>query len=226
MLGCLAALCLGLGGARTAVAVEDAAAPDPPPAAAAPATQPLTGPFLQGTQLQPGEPGYKSPAIGAGWSFGATLLPAIIGGFAARAQSELTMWIGFGLIVSGQSFGPSAGFWYANERARFTWERFALTLGAFGAALYPLYAYTGHLNDYNSGLAAGLVVLAVSAEAGALALAAWDLSLLGEVIDRHNFRPAKPPATTPERSGVGARIGALVPFAVPHGGGVSVGGLF
>ncbi|HEY3353967.1 MAG TPA: hypothetical protein VGQ83_12015 [Polyangia bacterium] len=197
-----------------------AAEPEVPPGplAVPAASQPLG--IVPGKTLQPGEPGYKSPAVAAGWSFGATLLPIIVGGFAVRAQSEVARWIGFGLIVGGQSFGPSAGFWYADERPRFTLERFGLTLAAFGAAIYPLYAYTGSLTDYNSGLAAGLTIVAVVAEAVALSLAAWDMTLLGDSVERHNFKPTPPAASRPR-----ARL-HLAPLLAPGAGGVMLGGLF
>jgi hypothetical protein len=191
--------------------------PSTPGAASMPA------PLQLGRQLQPGEPGYKSPAVGAGWSFGATLLPAIFGGFATRAQAEATMWVGFGLIVAGQSLGPSAGYWYANERARFTLHRSLLTVAAFGAAVYPLYAYNGRFDSYNGGLAAGLTIVAAVAEACALALAAWDLSMLGETIERHNFRPL--PRPKPPKSGTAQSRIWLSPLGLKGGGGIVLGGM-
>jgi hypothetical protein len=187
----------------------------PPGPFAPPASQPLG--ILPGKTLQPGEPGYKSPAVAAGWSFGATLLPIIVGGFAARAQSEAARWLGFGLIVAGQSIGPSTGYWYAGQKARFTWERFALTMGAFGAGIYPLYAYTGGINNYHSGLAAGLTIVAVIAEAGALSFAAFDMMTLSETVERQNFKPATP-ASRPRVS--------VAPLLAPGAGGVMLGGAF
>jgi hypothetical protein len=201
---------------------------EPDPAVVAPASQPLLpGSIVPGKTLQPGEPGYKSPAVAAAWSFATTLLPLIVGGFAVRAQSQVAMWTGFGLIVGAQSFGPTAGYWYANERARFTFARFGLTMAAFGAAIYPLYAYTGQLDSYSSPLAASLTVLAVITEAVALSLAAWDMSSLGETIERHNFKPGAPPASAPSapRARAGVRLG-LAPVLMAGGGGLALGGRY
>ncbi|MBI5482029.1 MAG: hypothetical protein HY906_24450 [Deltaproteobacteria bacterium] len=211
------------------VPVEPAA---PPPAAAAtatpplvtPASQPLAEPLLKGKSLQPGERGHKSLAWAAAWSFGSTLLPVLMGGFLTRSQQDDVMWTGLGLIAAAQSFGPSAGYWYARERARFTWYRLALSGIALAAAGYPLYAYTGRLESYNSGGAAALVTLAVVAEAVTLALAAWDLSLLGDAVERHNERPVRPPASQPLK--VRAAAPMVAPVVVPGGGGVGLTGWF
>jgi uncharacterized membrane protein YidH (DUF202 family) len=205
---------------------EIAASPAPLPtaaAAAAPASQPLLVPLVKGKTLQPGEPGYKSPAVAAAWSFGTTLLPVIVGGFMVRAQSQAVMWVGFTLIVGGQSLGPAAGYWYAGEKARFTWHRLALTVGAFGAAIYPLYAYTGRFDSYNTGGAAALMTIAIIAEGAALSLAAWDLSLLGDAIERHNYRPAP---TQGRPKPVRAGLPVVAPLALPGGGGVGIAGRF
>jgi hypothetical protein len=219
--------------ARPAAAEEAPLEPAPPPTAAAatagpllmvPASQPLAQPLLKGKSLQPGERGYKSMAWAAAWSFGATLLPVVLGGFLTRSQSDGVMWTGLGMIAAAQSFGPSAGYWYAKEKARFTWYRLALSGVALAAAGYPLYAYTGRLDSHNSGGAVALVIIAVVAEAAALALAAWDLTLLGDAVDRHNERPMLPPASQPQQ----ARAAALMvtPVVVPGGGGMGLTGRF
>jgi hypothetical protein len=199
-----------------------AATVGPPPAV--PASQPLAEPLLKGKSLQPGERGYKSLAWAAAWSFGVTLLPVVMGGFLTRSQSDGVMWTGLGLIAAAQSFGPSAGYWYAQERPRFTWYRLALSGIALAAAGYPLYAYTGRLESYNGGAAAALVTIAVVAEAVTLALAAWELSLLGDAVDQHNERPLRSPGSQPQKLRAAGPV--VAPLLVPGGGGVAVGGRF
>lgn len=223
------ALVAALALARTATAQEVPLAPAPLPAAAAataappapapPASQPF-GPLLRGKSLQPGERGYKSLAWAAAWSFGITLLPVVMGGFLSSNPKDGVMWTGLGLIAAAQSFGPSAGFWYAQEKPRFTWYRLALSGIALAAAGYPLYAYTGRLDHYNSGGAATLVTIAIVAEAACLALAAWDLSNLGDAVERHNERSARMPTSQPRAQA------AVAPVFVPGGGGVSLVGRF
>jgi hypothetical protein len=199
-----------------------AATAAPPPGA--PASQPFTGPLLKGKSLQPGERGYKSLAWAAAWSFGVTLLPVVMGGFLTNNPKDGVMWTGLGLIAAAQSFGPSAGYWYAREQPRFTWYRLALSGIAVAAAGYPLYAYTGRLDHYNGGAAAALVTIAIVAEAVTLALAAWDLSLLGDAVERHNERPARVPASQPRK--VRALAPVVAPVPLPGGGGLAVGGSF
>jgi hypothetical protein len=224
-----AGLVLLLALARPAAAQEVPLAPSPPetaaeattaPPAAAPASQPPEPPLLKTKILQPGEKGYKSLAWAAAWSFGVTILPVVMGGFLSSNPKDSAMWTGLALIAGAQSFGPSAGYWYAGEKPRFTWYRLALSLVALAAAGYPLYAYTGRLSHYNSGGAATLVSIAIAAEAVTLGLGLWDLMLLGEAVDRRNERPIRP-ATQPQP----ARA-AVTPVALPGGGGVSVLGWF
>jgi hypothetical protein len=219
---------LALASARPAVAQEVATAPPPlptaavsgaPPPAAAPESQPLAPPLLRTKSLQPGERGYKSLAWAAAWSFGITILPVVMGGFLTNNPKDGIMWTGFGLIAAAQSFGPSAGFWYAGEKPRFTWWRLALSGIALAAAGYPLYAYTGRIDQYNTSGAAALVAIAIAAEAATLALAAWDLSHLGEAVERHNERPVKPASQPRLRA-------AVAPIGVPGGGGLGVLGRF
>jgi hypothetical protein len=212
------ALGLALAVARPAAAQEVAAPAEAPPASA-PASAPLEPPLLKTKTLQPGERGYKSLAWAAAWSFGITLLPVVMGGFLANNPKDGVKWTGLGLIAAAQSLGPSAGFWYAGEKPRFTWWRLALSGIALAAAGYPLYAYTGRFDHYNTGGAAALVSIAIAAEAAALALAAWDLSHLGEAVDRHNERPVKPASPPRVRA-------AVAPVGVPGGGGVGVLGSF
>jgi hypothetical protein len=219
--------------ARPAAAEEIPAEPAPLPTAgaatAAPpasqaASQPLVEPLFKGKSLQPGEKGYKSLAWAAAWSFGVTLLPVIMGGFLTSNPKDGVMWTGLGLIAAAQSFGPSAGYWYAKEQPRFTWYRLALSGIAIAAAGYPLYGYTGRLASYNSGAAAALVTIAIVAEACVLGLAAWDLSLLGDAVERHNERPVKTPATQPRK--VKAAAPMVAPVVIPGGGGVGLTGWF
>jgi hypothetical protein len=222
--------CLALAGAlasaRPAVAQEVTADPSPPAsaptatsAAEATASQPF-GPLLRGKSLQPGERGYKSLAWAAAWSFGITILPVVMGGFLANNPNNGVMWTGLSLIAAAQSFGPSAGYWYAHEQPRFTWWRLALSAVALAAAGYPMYAYTGRLDHYNKGGAAALSAIAVAAEAAAVALAVWDLMNLGETVERHNEQPLRTPPPKPRRAA------APAPILVPGGGGVGVMGWF
>ena len=187
-----------------------------------PASQPDIGPLLRGKSLQPGDKGYKSHAWAAAGSFGGTLLPVLLGGFLTRSQSDAVMWTGVTMIALGQSFGPSVGYWYARERPRFTFHRLGLSALAVAAAGYPIYAYTGRLESYNSAGAAVLTVFAVAAESVTLALAVWDLSLLGETIERHNERPL---TTSRLRGGTGG-LTAVAPVVFPGGMGMSVAGAF
>ena len=222
-------LALSLAFVRTAAAEEAPAAPAPLPTAAAataapPASAPASQPFvplLKGKSLQPGERGYKSLAWAAAWSFGITILPVVMGGFLSNNPSDGVMWTGLGLIAAAQSFGPSAGYWYAHEKPRFTWWRLVLSGIALAAAGYPMYAYTGRLAHYNAGGAAALVAIAIAAEAATLALAAWDLSHLGDAVEQHNERPLRTPASQPR-----PRTAAVAPIVVPGGGGVGVMGWF
>jgi len=216
-----------------ASAQEISAAEAPPPAAGAatapppfavPESQPAPVGLLRGKSLQPGEPGYKSLAWAAAWSFGVTLMPVVMGGFLTRSRQDGVMWTGLGMIAAAQSFGPSAGYWYAGERPRFTWYRLALSGIALAAAGYPLYAYTGRLDSYNGGAAAALVTIAVAAEAVTLGLAAWELSLLGDAVERHNERPVRPPASRPSQRR--ASLPMVAPFFVPGGGGAGLTGRF
>jgi len=194
------------------------------PPSAVPESQPIMGPLLRGKSLQPGEPGYKSLAWAAAWSFGGTLLPVVMGGFLSRSRQDGVMWTGLGMIAAAQSFGPSAGYWYAGEQPRFTWYRLALSGIALAAAGYPLYAYTGRLDSYNGGAAAALVTIAIAAEAVTLGLAAWELSLLGDAVERHNERPVRPPASRPSKQR--ASLPMVAPFFVPGGGGAGLTGRF
>jgi hypothetical protein len=215
--------------ARPVAAEEIPAEPAPLPTAgaatAAPpaASQPLGEPLLKGKSLQPGEKGYKSLAWAAAFSFGATLLPVIMGGFLTSNPKDGVMWTGLGMIAAAQSFGPSAGYWYAREKPRFTWYRLALSGIAVAAAGYPLYAYTGRLESYNGGAAAALVTIAIAAEACVLGLAAWELSLLGDAVERHNERPLRGPGSQP---GTRKAAATVTPVMVPGGGGVGLTGWF
>jgi hypothetical protein len=176
----------------------------------APTTQPAG--LLTGTALQPGQRGYKSAAVATSASVAAALLPVVAGGFSTRSGPAAGLWVGLGLIAAGQTFGPSVGFWYAGERAPLTWYRLGVSLAALGTAGYPFYGYGGRLDHYDHDLAAGLLAATVVLETAAILLAAWDLSAIGEAVERHNRRP-------PARGGA-----ALLPVALPGGGGLGLVG--